>query len=289
MKPDLVRILLGAALALAASPVWAQPVEQPVDQLVDQFVDQPVAAQRPLLAPVPRGEAPSQEELGRYTCPGDPPGNLTSLDCHFTMRMWTERFFGNAVTDKALLGALFFGTVAHLRDSPPEWDRGWDGFGRRVGTRYGQNFAKGAAAYVVGAGVFGAKFRLDPRPTTCATDPSPGRRCRRGGFWARSGHAVLDWATVRRSAEQGNGRRLPNLPLFVGATASGLAGNLWYPDRLTTRSETLRRIGSSLGTALFNSFWDEFQPEVGRALGRLVRRGAEAQRTSAAVRPRGGE
>lgn len=267
MKSGLVRVLLGAAFVFAAArPLLAQSGGQQLE---------------------PRAPAPTQgklqAELARYTCPGDPPGNLTSLDCHFTLRMWTERFVGNAVTDKAIVGASFFGLVAHLRDSPPEWDRGWDGFGRRVGSRYSQNFAKGTTAFVVGA-----VGRLDPRPTTCATDPSPGMRCRRGGFWARSGHAVLDWATVRRSDHEGDGMRLPNVPLFAGATASAFTGNLWYPDRQRTRADTLRRIGGSLGTALFNSFWDEFQPEVGRALGRIARRGAESRKTSAEVKPRSG-
>jgi hypothetical protein len=227
---------------------------------------------------------PLQPVLGRVTCPGDPPGNLASLNCFYTMPMRFERFAGESLTDQAVLGATFFGFVAHIRRSPPEWERDWDGLRRRVGTRYGQNFAKGLA--VLGVGML---MRSDPRHVSYASDPLIDKahrakeartaRQRAGRTWTRIGHAVMDWATVRRSARFGDGGRLPNFPLVAGAVASGLAGNLWYPDRLTTRSQTARRIGGSLGTALFASFYNEFGPELGRGLGRLFRRGAT--RTSA--------
>lgn len=227
----------------------------------------------------PPSDEPLQSVLGRVTCPGDPPGNLASLDCFYTMPMRLEQFVGGSVTDQAVLGATFFGLVAHIRGSPPEWQRDWDGFGRRVGTRYGQSFVKGLS----GLGV-GMLMRSDPRHVSYASDPlidkaqrqrNPATaRERRGRTWTRIGHAVMDWATVRRSAERGDGGRMPNLPLVAGAVASGLTGNLWYPDRLTTRSETATRIGASVGTALVASFYNEFQPEIGRVLGRLVRRGA---------------
>jgi len=208
------------------------------------------------------------------TCPGYPAGNLASLNCYYTMSMRTSRFFGEAVTDQAALSATFFGFVAHLRKSPPEWGQGWEGFGKRVGTRYGQGLAKGIAVLSVGA-----IMRSDPRPVSYADDPLIDRTKRTGGAFTRIGHAVMDWATVRRSAKAGNGHRWPNLPLFAGATASGFTGNLWYPARLTTPSETALRIGSSLGTALFASFYNEFQPELGRVLGGLVRRGPDTPKT----------
>jgi hypothetical protein len=225
----------------------------------------------------------NQESHGRVTCPGDPPGNLASIDCFYTASMRFERFFGQSVTDQAVLGATFWGLVAHVRDSPPEWDQGWDGFGRRVGTRYAQNFAKGATVLAVGM-----LMRSDPRHVSYASDPLIDKtqrarrldapRQRRGRAWTRVGHAVMDWATVRQSAKNGDGARRPNLPLFAGAVASGLTGNIWSPERLTTPSETWKRIGGSLGTALFASFYNEFSPEVGRVLGRLTRRGAVAKR-----------
>jgi hypothetical protein len=74
---------------------------------------------------------------------------------------------------------------------------------------------------------------------------------------------------------------MPNIPLLAGATVSGLVGNAWYPEHLRTTSHTAQRIAGSLGTALAASFYNEFQPEVGRVLGRLFRRGATPPATSA--------
>ena len=66
---------------------------------------------------------------------------------------------------------------------------------------------------------------------------------------------------------------IPNAPLFAAALVSGSVGNLWYPDRQTTRSETLRRTGNALASALMSSVYHEFSPEVGKLLGGLMRRG----------------
>jgi hypothetical protein len=250
--------LLAVLTSLCAQPAWGQAVGQAFPQ---QDVE------------------PIQQALGRVTCPGDPPGNLGSLSCEYTKTMRLQKFFGGSVTDQAVLSASFFGTVAQLRKSPPEWERDWEGLGRRVGTRYGQSFAKGLT--VLGVGLI---MRDDPRLVDYASDPLIDRkqrqrnpmmgRERRGRTWTRVGHAIVDWATVRKSTPAGDGGRRPNWPLFAGAVASGVTGNLWYPDRLTTRTETSKRIGGSLGTALFASFYNEFQPELGRVLGRMFRRGA---------------
>jgi hypothetical protein len=251
---------LGALAWLLAQPAWAQAVGQTALPDIESI----------------------QKRFGRATCPGDPPGNLGSLNCEFTKTMRLQKFIGGSVTDQALLSASFFGTVAHFRDQPPEWGGGWEGLGKRIGTRYGQGVAKGLAVFGVGLLV-----RDDPRLVDYASDPLIDKkqrervptlaRERRGRAWTRIGHAFMDFATVRKSAPMGDGGRQPDWPLFAGAVVSGYAGNLWAPERLTTPEETAKRIGGSLGTALFASFYNEFSPEVGRLLGRLFRRGATSQ------------
>jgi len=204
-------------------------------------------------------------EKTRVNCPGDPPGNLASIDCNFTPALRFEELVSNGLTDGAMLGAGFWGLVAHLRQEPEEWERSWQGFGKRVGTRYAQNLAKSLTAYGVGA-----LLRDDPRHVSYAADP--GLTSRRSGVAPRIGHAVLDWATVRRSTHDGNGKRIPNVGLVAASSVSGLIGNTWYPERLRSRTEVGKRIASSLSTAMIASFYTEFSPELGRALGRIVGR-----------------
>jgi hypothetical protein len=227
----------------------------------------------------------AQSELERQTCPGDPPGDLGSIDCRFTQRQRLTQFVAGSVSDQAILSAVFFGTYAHIKNDPKEWDRGLDGFAYRVGSRYAQGVTKGLTTYT-----FSTILRTDPRNVSYASDrgrigqqhcaasltgtPEEVASKTRStcGVAKRIGHAFLDWMTVRQSAVDGNGRRLPNLPLLAGAAASGFVGNAWYPDRMTTPGQALKRGAGSLGTALGSSFYTEFSPEVGRLLGALVKR-----------------
>jgi hypothetical protein len=177
-------------------------------------------------------------------------------------------FLSTSVTDQALAGATLFGGFASLthRD-PPEWGHDWGSVGRSIGTRYAQNFAKGAANYGVGWVI-----SADPRHLSLSNDPgfprsAPPRTS------ARIGHALFDWVSVRRSAADGNGKRWPNFPLWAGAAASGLVGNAFLPsDRATVKSAVVTA-SSSLGTALAASFYTEFSPELGRLLGGIFKRG----------------
>lgn len=217
-------------------------------------------------------------KVHRKTCPGDPPGNLASFDCSYTMSKRLETFVSSSVTDQAMLGATFFGFVAHLRREPSEWDRDWTGFGYRVGSRYGQNFAKGLTMFTAGS-----IMRSDPRHVTYANDP--GSKCPCTGVWHRVNHAFLDWYSIRHSSPDGDGHRWPNVPMFAGAAASGFVGNAWYPDRLATPQQAGIRAANSLATALASSFYAEFQPEVSRLLGSIFKRRAKPMPTPVAPTP----
>jgi hypothetical protein len=238
-------------------------------------------------APAPAQEMPTvqaqdlmriQKALERQNCPGDPAGNLASFDCNFTARMRIVEFVSTSVTDQAAGGAAFFGGFAYLlhRD-PAAWGRGWNSVGRSFASRYTQNFAKGGATYLVGTAM-----RSDPRNVSLANDPcvertTPDNQCSPrmtpATVRARIGHALLDWATVRRSARDAKGRRWPNLPLWTGAAASGLVGNAWLPNSEATPASAAITAASSLATALGASFYTEFSPEIGRLLGGLFKRG----------------
>jgi hypothetical protein len=210
----------------------------------------------------------AQSDLQRRSCPGDPPGDLGSLDCRFTQKQRLTQFVAGSITDQAIFGAVFFGTIAHIRNDPKEWDRGLDGFGYRIGSRYAQGVTKGLTNYT-----FSTIMRTDPRHISYMADPGT-KSQDHYPIGSRIGHAFLDWITVRRSTVDGNGRRLPNLPLLAGAAASGFVGNAWYPDRLTVPGEAMKRGAGSLGTALASSFYTEFSPEVSRLLGALFKRGS---------------
>lgn len=230
-----------------------------------------------------------QRALGRQTCPGMPAGDLSQTDCSFTPSLRLEQFVTTSVTDQAMLGAAFFGLMAQFQNNPAEWGRGWEGYGYRVGTRYAQGLAKGLTNYTIGA-----IMHDDPRNITYASDPAyclpgpngnlPGPPCkhvRQTGVSPRIRHVFLNWIAVRHSNVLGDGKRLPNVPLFAGAAASGFVGYAWYPDHLATPQQAGLRASYSLATALGSSFYNEFQPEIGRLLGAIFRRGSTPQTKTA--------
>jgi hypothetical protein len=61
--------------------------------------------------------------------------------------------------------------------------------------------------------------------------------------------------------------------MFAGAATNAYVGNAFFPDRLATTGSAVKFATSSLATALAASVYTEFSPEVGRALGALVKRG----------------
>jgi hypothetical protein len=176
-----------------------------------------------------------------------------------------KQLVAGSLTDQAMLGAIVFSGMAQIRNDPAEWRRSWEGFGYRVGSRYAQNLTKGLTEFGIGEAM-----RTDPRHVSYASDPRTTKLPTTG---RRIGHAFLDFLTVRRSSVAGDGSRLPNVPLFAGATASGLVGNLWYPDSATGPRQIAFRAGGSIATAIGASFYTEFSPEIGRVLGGIFKRG----------------
>jgi len=232
-------------------------------------------------------------------CPGAFPTDLTATDCRYKAKQRTLDFVAGSVTDQAILGAAIFGLGAQIIQSPSEWKRTWDGYGRRVGSRYTQAVGKGAAQYLVGL-----ILNDDPRFLAYRDDPGVVRR-RRDAIcamtaraapdmaapcanpsqesleslthdgWQRFGHAWYDVITVRRSTIQGDGRRIPALSRFAGEFGGAYAGYPWYPAAENTFPQVGERAAGAFGTAVLQSFYTEYKPEITNLLGAIFRRGSQ--------------
>lgn len=251
----------------------------------------PVTAQSQALAQAPW--TPIQ------VCPGAFPTDLTATDCRYKLSRRTLDFVGGAVTDQAILGAAVFGFGAQIIQSPSEWKRTWDGYGRRVGSRYTQALGKGTAQYLIGLTV-----NDDPRFLALRNDPGviarrraavcnltervptgPHQPCPNSESqsmdalthdgWRRFGHAWYDVITVRRSSIRGNGRRIPAISRFAGEAAGAYAGYPWYPASENTIAQVGQRAAGAFGTAVLSSFYTEYHPEITNLLGAIFRRGRQ--------------
>jgi hypothetical protein len=135
-------------------------------------------------------------------------------------------------------------------DSPPEWETGVSGFGRRFGSRYGQ-FAIQNTLSSTGNYLLGYEPRYD--------------RCRCSGAWHRIGHALLRNFVTYDSTER---HKRPQIALYAGAMSAGMIASTWKPG-----NEDLWRNGyeSVLTQVAFGSFANvvgEFAPELGKILKR---------------------
>lgn len=237
-------------------------------------------------------------------CPGAFPTDLTATDCNYTAKARSLDFISGSVTDQAVLGAVVFGLGAQVIQSPSEWKRTWYGYGMRVGSRYTQAVGKGTAQFLVGVithddprflayrddpgvitrrreRVFAMSRQIDaPTTTPC---PSQGAACSQGYLthdgWRRFGHAWYDVITVRRSTTDGNGRRIPAFSRFAGEFGGAYAGYPWYPGPENTFPQVGERAAGAFGTAVLQSFYTEYKPEITNLLGAIFRRGSQPKST----------
>lgn len=234
-------------------------------------------------------------------CPGAFPTDLEATDCRYTASQRALDFVSGSVTDQAVLGAVVFGLGAQVIQSPSEWKRTWEGYGRRVGSRYTQALGKGTAEYL-----FGLILNDDPRFLAYRNDPSVITRRQLAvraltasrsssavpsgaspsvqsldtlshDGWQRFGHAWYDVITVRRSTTQGNGRRIPAISRFAGEAAGAYAGYPWYPGAENTIAQVGQRAAGAFGTAVLSSFYTEYKPEITNLLGAVFRRGRQSK------------
>ena len=136
---------------------------------------------------------------------------------------------------------------SHLKNRPPEWGQGMEGYGRRVANRFGR-FALKETYEAAGAAALGHEVRY--------------LRSTRSGFLPRAGQAMAaTFITYDR-----NGRRTPHIARLGSAFAAEFTGNLWMPAGYRTGAEAVRGVGIELGmNSVFNLF-REFSPELKRVL-----------------------
>jgi hypothetical protein len=125
---------------------------------------------------------------------------------------------GRALAYGTLMG-FGFAAVDQWQNEPPEWGKGWPGYGKRLASNLGEFYIQESVteglAYAMGR-------PLDYTPCRCT--PTGDRV-----IWAVQG-AYLD--------QQPNGRRYIAVPRIVGAYTGSFAQAMWRPsggeDRLTT-------------------------------------------------------
>jgi hypothetical protein len=128
------------------------------------------------------------------------------------------------------------------RTYPTEWGQGWDAFGVRVASGFGQHLIKEQIEFGVWA-IDGE----DPRH----------RRSGLHGFWPRTRYAVIHTFVARRD----DGGQMPAISRFVGDYGAGFISREWYPSRFHTVQQGFDAGTVSLGIDVGMSVLREFLPE----------------------------
>jgi len=129
-----------------------------------------------------------------------------------------------------------------IRNSPHEWGRGWEGFGKRAGNSFGQRIIKASVELGV---------------SEWTHEDLHYHRLGDGGFFKRVGHATLSTFWVPR--DNGNGSTLA-VGRISGAFAAGQISRTWMPDRVATFGAGVQTWGSSLGLDVGLNLVKEFWP-----------------------------
>lgn len=145
------------------------------------------------------------------------------------------------------IGGIFTSAYGTAVDHPVEYGPHWDGFAKR----YGLRTSGVATSNTIEAGI-GAVWGEDPRYFAL-----PGRP-----FKARLRNIVKQTFIARRS----DGEFAPAYARFVGITGSNFLSNEWRPDSEADTQHALIRTGEGFVGRMGANAFEEFWPDVKRAL-----------------------
>ena len=134
--------------------------------------------------------------------------------------------------------------IQQLRNSPHEWGRGGSGFGKRVGSAFGQHIIKNSIQYPIAAI---RHEELGYRPS--------GKK----GFGPRLGYALTSTVITHKTT---TGKKTVAAGRISGAMGSGFISRAWQPARLHTFSSGAASGGIMLGVDAGNNVVREFWPEI---------------------------
>ena len=142
----------------------------------------------------------------------------------------------------------FFAIRDQVHNTNPEWGDGWEGFGKRFGTRQTE-FVIQNSVIALGDGALGWEPRYD--------------RCRCSGFWPRTRHAILrDFVTYDRTESS----LRPQLFTYAGAFTGSVTATAWEPGNPNWQVKGYQAAITQVPVGMGINFIGEFAPELTRML-----------------------
>jgi hypothetical protein len=141
------------------------------------------------------------------------------------------------------------GALNQWRDHPTEWGQGWDSYGVRVASHFGQHFVKQQILFAVQAIDHESPEHL---------------RSHRHGLANR----VKDSIRYTFTSGTDDGKFMPAYSRFIGAYGAAFIARTWYPDSYQTFGSGLKAGTTSLGIDVGMNLLREFWPDIKKRLRR---------------------
>ena len=141
------------------------------------------------------------------------------------------------------------GAWAQWRDVPPEWGQGWDSYGVRVASRFGQNLMKQQILFAVQAIDHESPEHL---------------RSHRHGLKNR----VKDSIRYTFTSGTDDGKFMPAYSRFIAAYGAAFISRSWHPPEYHTFGSGFRAGTISLGIDTGMNLLREFWPDIKKRLRR---------------------
>jgi hypothetical protein len=173
--------------------------------------------------------------------------NLHSLTGQERRRVYVRQTY---LTGASYLKRLFAAGVDQARGVPYAWGGGWEGYGRRFGSRYAQFVIQNS---FTSAG--DAVLHYEPRYDLCECT----------GFWPRSRHAIMRNFLTYNETEAD---RRAQIPLYIAAFGAGALASEWKPPGQTAWRNGVYAAAGQAGYGAISNWLQEFALDIGRKLPR---------------------
>ena len=172
---------------------------------------------------------------------------LSPLSSDQRWRLFVKQSF---TTPGIYVKSGFFTIHDQIQNSPPEWGQGFEGFGKRLGTRQTEYLLQNSFV-ALGDAALGWEPRYD--------------RCKCDGAWPRSRHAIVrNFVTYDRSESH----LRPQLMPYIGGFAAGAITASWKPGDPNLPVKGYQSAATQLWVGSLSNLVGEFAPDLVRLLKR---------------------
>ena len=242
--PGCALLTLAASLSLAGNAAAQQPAGAGAGS--QSLPDSPQPKQQPAAA-------------GREQGTGKLVGYITNRSFFFpdiaasphplSARDKFELFVNESISPETILISGFGAGIEQWRDTPPGYDQGADGYGKR----FGASMATGASSNFIGTFLAASALRQDPRffPQLHPT------------FWGSIKYSARRLVVTRSDA----GNEVFNASGLIGPLAGETLANTYLPKTEQTGAKTAERYGFDLAWKFAGNMFKNYWPTIFRDLG----------------------